>query len=107
MGKRGSAEQFCEGDILDPVEHLSAAARYVLEHHERWDGSGYPFGLESPATSEGGQIVGIAEAWSAFQEERPHRSAMSRRDAFDALAAHRDQWFPTRLVEALRKVEDF
>jgi putative two-component system response regulator len=62
-------------EILEPMKHLERSIRYVHEHHERWDGSGYPLGKKGDEISLGGQIVGIAEAWTAILESRAYRTA--------------------------------
>jgi putative two-component system response regulator len=93
----------CEvaGAILKPMKHIEEATRYVLEHHERLDGSGYPFGKKGDEISLGGQIVGISEAWTAILEDRPHRAGSSRERAAEVLRTHQGQWFTRELTEAL------
>lgn len=92
-------------DILEPLEHLAEPSRYVLEHHERIDGSGYPLGLQGDAISVGGQIVGVAESWVALIEDRSFRSGQSRREAFDTLSAQAGRRFRKDLVHALGTAE--
>lgn len=87
--------------ILEPMKQLGEARRFVLEHHERWDGSGYPHGKRGSEISLGGQIVGISEAWTAILESRPHRAGASREYAAEVLRTHQDQWFSRDLTEAL------
>jgi len=87
--------------IIEPMKHLGASIRYVLEHHERWDGSGYPDGKQGSEISLGGQIVGISEAWVAILESRAHREGYSRDAALEILRNHQDQWFTTEITNAL------
>jgi putative two-component system response regulator len=87
--------------IIEPMKHIGAAPRYVLEHHERWDGSGYPHGRKRDEVSLGGQIVGISEAWTATLESRAHREKWSRERAIDILVAHQDEWFTEEVTQAL------
>ena len=65
--------------ILEPMKHLGRCIRYVYEHHERWDGSGYPRGKKGDEISLGGQIVGISEAWTAILESRAYRAGHQSR----------------------------
>jgi putative two-component system response regulator len=89
-------------DILEPMTHLGPAITFVLEHHERLDGGGYPDRKKGAAISLGGQIVGLAEAWTALTEGRSYRDRMSHADAMGTLAATGGKWFAPELLEALR-----
>ena len=92
-------------EILEPMEHLGRAITYVLEHHERIDGSGYPDGKRGADISLGGQIVGLAEVWIALTEPRPYRAAMSKADAMGTLVGAAGSWFSAEILEALRVSE--
>lgn len=87
--------------ILAPMAQLQASTRYILEHHERWDGSGYPNGLRGDELSRGGQIVGVAEAWTGLMEARAYRAGRSRHEATRILVANRNVWFCDEVVDAL------
>ncbi len=89
-------------EILEPLSHLGASITYVLEHHERIDGMGYPDRKRGDAISRGGQIVGLAEAWTALMEVRPFRDRMSMSDAMATLSAASGKWFAPDLLNALR-----
>lgn len=89
-------------EIIEPLLHLRSSARYILEHHERLDGSGYPEGLRGDEISVGGQIVGLAETWTAMTEDRSFRDRMSEADALSTLVGAADLWYSSRLIEALR-----
>lgn len=89
-------------DILEPLMHVKPSIRYILEHHERLDGSGYPEGKRGREISLGGQIVGLAESWTAMTEDRPYRDRMSEADAFSTLVGVADLHYSGRLIEALR-----
>ena len=56
------------------MTHLGDVTRFIQEHHERLDGSGYPAGIRGEEISLGGQIVGISEAWVAILESRAYRA---------------------------------
>jgi putative two-component system response regulator len=93
----------CEAgaSIIAPMKHLGEAIRYVLEHHERWDGSGYPDAKKGDEISLGGQIVGISETWTAILENRPYREGRSRDEGMEILLAHEGQWFTEKVTRAL------
>lgn len=88
-------------EILAPLAHLGPSITYVLEHHERLDGSGYPDAKGGEEISLGGQIVGLAEAWAALTETRPFRDRMSKADALATLVGTSDRWFSAKLLVAL------
>ena len=92
-------------EILKPMKHLGEAIRYIAEHHERVNGSGYPEGKKGDEISLGGQIVGISEAWIAILESRAYRSGMSRDEALQMLQELRGQWFSPDVTDALREAD--
>jgi putative nucleotidyltransferase with HDIG domain len=89
--------------IIEPMKHLGPSIRYVLEHHERWEGSGYPDGKAGSEISLGGQIVGISEAWIAILESRSYREGRSREEGMEILRSHQDEWFTAEVTNALMK----
>jgi len=88
-------------DIVAPMQHLGPSTTYVLEHHERWDGSGYPHGKSGDEISLGGQIVGIAEAWTAILESRAYREGRTRQEGMEILLARQGEWFTEEVTQAL------
>lgn len=60
------------------LEHI---AKYILYHHERWDGRGYPKGLEGEEIPVLSRILAIADAFDAMTEDRVYRKALSEEDA--------------------------
>jgi putative nucleotidyltransferase with HDIG domain len=92
-------------EILEPMKHLGRSIRYVHEHHERWDGSGYPQGQRGEEISLGGQIVGISEAWTAILESRAHRAGRSREEGLKILEDKRGMWFTAEVTDALRRAD--
>ena len=60
------------GEALSP-EQVS----WVRGHHERWDGTGYPDGLQAEESPEGARILALADAWDVMTSERPYTSAPS------------------------------
>jgi len=68
---------------------------WVLFHHERPDGRGYPYGLGGADIPLGALIVAVADTWSAMTTDRPYRRAMSREVAAAELRAGAgSQWDP-------------
>lgn len=71
--------------ILSTVNELSEMADYVLAHHERWDGNGYPKGLKGNEIPVQSRIIAIADAYDAMISERSYRRALPREYAISEL----------------------
>jgi HD-GYP domain-containing protein (c-di-GMP phosphodiesterase class II) len=80
------------------------AARTVCEHHERWDGGGYPAGLRGKGINAGARIVAVADAYDAMTSERAYREAMTHEEAAAELARCSGTQFDPCVVEAFRRV---
>lgn len=63
--------------IIDSMSGLDKVRDWAAFHHEKLDGSGYPFGLKSDQLDLGSRILAISDMFTALTEERPYRSAMS------------------------------
>ena len=64
--------------IAQASPELIPIADYILSHHERWDGSGYPQGLSGAAIPLLSRIIAVADAYDAMTQDRPYRKAMSK-----------------------------
>jgi putative two-component system response regulator len=73
------------GKILRDIKHLKDALNYVLYHHERWDGSGYPFGLAGRAIPLEGRLLAIADVFDALTTDRPYHPARPRAEVLNYL----------------------
>jgi putative nucleotidyltransferase with HDIG domain len=62
--------------ILEPIEAYAAIIPIVLQHHERFDGKGYPNGLSGNAIHLGARILAVADAFDAMRSDRPYRGGM-------------------------------
>ena len=82
-------------EIVRPLGAFGSPERIVLHHHERFDGTGYPFGLRGEDIPLGARIVAVSDAFDAITTNRPYRPG---RPAADALAILEDgrgsQWDP-------------
>src|SRR4051794_29396587 len=79
------------------------AARFVLEHHEHFDGSGYPAGLAGEEISLEARILHAVDAYTAMTSDRPYRRAMPAAHALDELRAHVGTQFDPQVVGALER----
>jgi diguanylate cyclase (GGDEF)-like protein/putative nucleotidyltransferase with HDIG domain len=85
---------------------LDGPAGFVLQHHERIDGSGYPCGLRGAEIALEARIIHVADAFVAMTLDRPYRRAMSREQAMAELVRHRGTQFDAGAVDALLSLED-
>ena len=73
--------------ILSAVNEFSEIAGYVLEHHERWDGRGYPRGLKEDEICLHARIIAIADSYDAMTSFRPYGKSKSPQEAIEEIRA--------------------
>jgi hypothetical protein len=86
--------------ILRQVPRMEAVVPVILQHHERYDGQGYPAGLLGDDSSVLAQVLAVADAYEAMTSARPHRGALGRAEAVAELRQHSGTQFSPRVVEA-------
>lgn len=98
------AEILSKGD--NPL--MKMARTITLQHHEKWDGSGYPEGLKGEDISIEGRIVALGDVFDALTSERPYKKAWSREDAVveinDKSGAHFDPFLVKKFVEIFPEI---
>jgi putative two-component system response regulator len=85
---------------------LRTAARVALEHHERWDGSGYPRGLAAEQIHPAARVVAIADVYDALTSARPYRPPLGHEAALAAIRAGRGSHFDPALAGAFARAAD-
>ncbi len=78
--------------------------RAVAEHHERWDGSGYPAGLRGEAISRHARILAVADTYVSLRSIRPHRPPVDAERALEEIASDRGRLFDPEVVDAFEDV---
>jgi len=92
--------------IIASAPALVPVARLVRSSHERWDGGGYPDGLEGDQIPVGSRIVTVCDAYQAMTSERPYSVAMRPARALEELSNCAGTQFDPQIVEALRRVAE-
>lgn len=87
--------------LLERFDINARAMQTVLQHHERYDGQGYPNRLSGSQISRGAQIVAFADAAVAMNSVRPYRPAFSRDQTFLRLASEAGHQFEPEFVRKL------
>jgi response regulator RpfG family c-di-GMP phosphodiesterase len=77
----------------------------IRSHHERWDGLGYPDGLEGDRIPMAARIFAVSDALDAMTDSRPYRDAMRWSDAVDEIVRMRGTQFDPDVVDALSAAE--
>jgi putative nucleotidyltransferase with HDIG domain len=90
--------------ILRGIEFLQGASRVVAQHHEKWDGTGYPLGLRAEDIDINARIFAVADAFDAITSDRVYRRGKS----YEAASQELDDWagrqFDPKVVEAFHRV---
>lgn len=90
--------------ILRGIKFLEGAARVVAQHHEKWDGSGYPIGLKGEEIDICARIFSVADAFDAITSDRVYRQGRP----YEAAAQELDEWanrqFDPKVVDAFHRV---
>jgi diguanylate cyclase (GGDEF)-like protein len=87
--------------ILEPLPGLSEVAHAVRHEHERWDGTGYPDGLERDEIPLAARVVLACDAYHALVSDRPYRNALPQEDAIEELEQCAGSQFDPAVIVAL------
>ena len=85
-------------NILAPIISLRQALDIPLYHHERWNGSGYPYGLVGEQIPLSARLFAVVDVYDALTSDRPYRSAWSRSQALEYLREQAGQQFDPQVV---------
>ncbi|HML18386.1 MAG TPA: HD domain-containing phosphohydrolase, partial [Bryobacteraceae bacterium] len=90
-------------EIVEQMQFPYAVAPIVRAHHEKWDGSGYPFGLAGDEIPLGARILTVSDWLDAMISDREYRKGIPIEEAMQQIAAEAGKSFDPRVVEALQK----
>jgi diguanylate cyclase (GGDEF)-like protein len=86
-------------NILNTIDELKMLAQWILAHHERWDGTGYPVGLKGDDIPFESRIIAIVDAYDAMTEDRTYRDPLSKKDALHEIYKNAGTQFDPKLVD--------
>jgi response regulator RpfG family c-di-GMP phosphodiesterase/HAMP domain-containing protein len=90
--------------ILEPIASYKDIQPMVLQHHERYDGKGYPGGLSGDEIDIGARILAVADTFDAVTSDRPYRKGWAIDRAIDVIAKVAGHQFDPEVVEAFLKI---
>ena len=90
--------------ILRPIGFLKEVAELVKQHHERYDGKGYPSSLDGQNIRLGARIMAVADAFDAMLSERPYRKALGLAQAITELKTNSGTQFDPDIVKVFLKI---
>lgn len=93
-------------NILRDIQFLEGAAKVVAQHHEKWDGSGYPLGLRAEEIDQNARIFAVADAFDAMISDRVYRAGRSYAQASEELDRCAGAHFDPVIVEAFHRVPE-
>ncbi|MFP4202201.1 MAG: HD domain-containing phosphohydrolase [Candidatus Acetothermia bacterium] len=91
-------------EIVSQVDQLERAAKIIGQHQEKYDGSGYPKGLEGEDITLEARIIAVADAWNAMRTDRPYRDALQKEVAISELKENAGTQFDPEVVDILLKL---
>jgi PAS domain S-box-containing protein len=91
-------------DILKKVEYAKPITTFILQHHERLDGSGYPLGLKESDIAVEARILSVADVVEAMSSHRPFRPALGQEKALEEISSYRGVLYDADVVDVCLRV---
>ncbi|MFB3885348.1 MAG: diguanylate cyclase [Thermodesulfobacteriota bacterium] len=91
-------------NIIRPLHFLRGTIPFILHHHERWDGKGYPDGLKGKEIPLGARIISVVDAYRSLTANRPYRRAYSKTSLMKILKRESGTKFDPQVVAAFLKI---
>lgn len=85
--------------MLSPITYLKHALEIPYNHHEKWDGSGYPRGLKGAEIPLSARMFAVVDVFDALASDRPYRKAWSREDVYHYIQEQAGKHFDPQLVK--------
>ncbi|MBI3764862.1 MAG: GAF domain-containing protein [Chloroflexi bacterium] len=92
--------------MLSPIAYLRPALDIPFCHHEKWDGTGYPRGLQGEQIPLAARIFAVVDVWDALRSDRPYRKAWPEEKAREYIREQAGTHFDPKVVEVLLGMND-
>jgi len=92
--------------ILRPIVDSADILEAVRNHHEHYNGSGYPDGLKNNEIPLAARILAVSDAYAAMTSERPYRKSMSADAALDEIARHKGTQFDPEIADTFTRIKE-
>lgn len=89
--------------MIEGIDYLAAAKPIILHHHECWDGTGYPEGLENVSIPQGARLLAVVDTFEAMTTDRPYRGAIPPDIAYAEILSRSGHQFDPEMVQAFSR----
>ena len=93
-------------EILEPIDTLTEVRQTIIQHHERYDGKGYPYGLMGDELSLKARILSLVDTFDAMMSDRPYRKALTLQKIKQEVIDHSGTQFDPHVVESFIEILD-
>jgi len=90
--------------ILEPITAYAETMPIVLQHHEHFNGTGYPDGLVGKTISLSARILAVVDSFDALTSERPYRQALDHKSAIEVIKQEVGTYFDPNIVQAFLEI---
>jgi len=90
--------------IIEEIPGYEKFLNGILFHHEAWNGSGYPFGLEGRGIPLMGRLIAVADVYDSLVSDRPYRSGMSINEALEILISEKGKKLDPGIVDLMIEI---
>jgi HD-GYP domain-containing protein (c-di-GMP phosphodiesterase class II) len=93
-------------EILEPIDTLTEVRQTIIQHHERYDGKGYPYGLRGDELALNARILSLVDTFDAMMSDRPYRKALTFQKIKQEVINHSGTQFDPYVVESFIEILD-
>ncbi|MEO0129794.1 MAG: HD domain-containing phosphohydrolase [candidate division WOR-3 bacterium] len=93
-------------EIIKPIKNLREIEKWILYHHERWDGTGYPGGLKEKEIPLEARILAVCDTYSAIISDRPYRKGLSDEHAREEIKKFAGRQFDPEVVRIFLNIQE-
>lgn len=99
-------EHTINGGLILSGYPIPMAKEIALSHHERWDGSGYPYNIQGDMIPLAARIVAVADVYDALRMKRSYKDDMSHQETIDYIFSSSGSHFDPQIIEVFKEIAD-